>query len=281
MPIDLSEYKQSPVDSDVLVHPDGLFYSKSRQEMLRPMKTGRGYLIDVVSDEGKRVNRACHIVVAMTFLGDKPPRARAVFRDGDNANFNVNNLEWSVPASREPKPEDPDVLTTEYIGQMYSTWREYLIKNTTRYGLSIEDAEDVVHDAFVLMLTFKHTYNKHVLAPATFVKRFWIAAMRTNEQVKTKRSNIDLQLPRWDADLSVTEQYESLAEETEFFSPSPEELFMLESETLDIQESVGVPESVMFEMLNEGHTIDDIAQMFNMPRAKAVVKLKSIGVRDE
>lgn len=56
---------------------------------------------------------------------------------------------------------------------------------------------------------------------------------------------------------------------------------MLEAETLDIQESVGVPESVMFEMLNEGHTIDDIAQMFNMPRAKAVVKLKSIGVRDD
>lgn len=281
MPIDLSEYVQSPVDSDVLVHPDGLFYSKSRQEHLKPMKTGRGWLVDVQSDEGKRVNRACHIVVAMTFLGEKPVRARAVFKDGDSNNFKLSNLDWSIPASREPRPEDPDVLTLEYIGEMYKTWRDYLLKQTARYGLSPEDAEDVVQDAFTLLITFKHTYNKHVVAPATCLRRFWVASMRTNENVKTKRSNIDLQLPRWDTDLSETEKYEALCEDVGFYAPSAEEVFMLEAETLDIQEAVGIPESVMFEMLNHGHTVDDIAQMFNMPRAKALVKLKSIGVRDE
>lgn len=61
---------------------------------------GRYLNVAISYDDGRRVSRNVHVLVALAFLGEKPSdKHQVAHRDGNGRNNNVDNLRWATPVS--------------------------------------------------------------------------------------------------------------------------------------------------------------------------------------
>ena len=83
---------------DYLVDSDGYIISKQFHRPMKPSVNPNGYLVTMLTINGKYVGMPIHSAVARTFLGDETVNGKVVnHKDGNKQNNRLDNLEWVTP----------------------------------------------------------------------------------------------------------------------------------------------------------------------------------------
>ena len=72
----------------------GRVYSLKRQKMLKPHKTGNGYLQVMLSKDNRRTYPLVHRLVAEVFIPNPESKPQVNHRNGDKSDNRAENLEW-------------------------------------------------------------------------------------------------------------------------------------------------------------------------------------------
>lgn len=272
-------------DPNVLVSEDGRFQCVITGRPLTPFLTKRGWLVQARKfKDGKTVyvNRSCHLLLASTFCACEDKHSFVRFKDGNRENYSVSNLEW-VPKPRRPVAKrHPLVLTDEIIEDVYVRHRDWYVKLTTKMGLLYEDAEDVVQNAFLLMMTVRHRYNPEVMGPVTFLKYMWKLAMRTHGEVKVRREKIDVPEAVLYAADAMYDESEHSTERLDPYElaggscPGPEEILTENAEFEEIEQQYGEQTANVFLLLNSGFSPSDVAEIMGTTTERIQSEIKRV-----
>lgn len=99
--------KHHPVHKHIIVYSDGRVFSKISNKFLRQRLNEFGYLITTITtSQNNYKSYRVHRLVAETYLPNPENKREVNHIDGDKANNNVDNLEWST--SKENKKHARD-----------------------------------------------------------------------------------------------------------------------------------------------------------------------------
>ena len=253
---------QCRADPNVTLTPEGEFFLTATGQRLKPFNTKRGALVSVQTRTPAgvhRVNRACHLLLASTFLEPPVQGSRIRFKDKNKLNYHLNNIEWVRPKTRPVSKNNPPVLTNDTIQQVFREHYDFYVRITKKMGLLHEDAEDVVQSTFMLCCMFKHRYDGTKCGPVTFLKMMWRMALRDHRDLKVKRSRLETAF----SDLPTSTLYDEDSTEIDLpetlLAPSVEDILLDEQEYEEILQEHGEKPALMFVLLRSGYTVTDIA----------------------
>lgn len=99
-------------------------YEISNLGRVRNMKTGRilkhflssGYPCVELWDSWIRTSKRIHVLLAETFIGERPPRHEVDHIDGDKLNFSLENLEYVSPRTNNTRARKLGLINTTWPG---------------------------------------------------------------------------------------------------------------------------------------------------------------------
>ena len=94
------DYYYKDIKTIYTVSNKGRVYNTRNKKYLRLTPNKKGYIrVSIYLPDGRIKRMSVHVMVAETFIGEKPSSEYQVDHiDGDKANNNVDNLEWVTPS---------------------------------------------------------------------------------------------------------------------------------------------------------------------------------------
>lgn len=92
--INLDDFKSPLGFNDYLISKRGEIFSLKSNRLLKPFKDSKGYLQIHLFNNGKRISKKVHILVAELFVPNPFNKPCVNHLDGNKSNPNYTNLEW-------------------------------------------------------------------------------------------------------------------------------------------------------------------------------------------